>query len=42
MIIGNKPGEGFCDSCFSGNYATAVPTDGDKDRFEKKISEKNK
>ena len=40
MLIGNKPGEGFCDGCFSGNYATAIPTEGEKDRFEKKISEK--
>ncbi|NLD10425.1 MAG: amidophosphoribosyltransferase, partial [Clostridiales bacterium] len=40
MLIGNKPGEGVCDGGFSGNYATAIPTEGEKDRFEKKISEK--
>ncbi|MGN0708615.1 MAG: amidophosphoribosyltransferase, partial [Anaerovoracaceae bacterium] len=38
MIIGNKPGEGFCSACFGTGYPTAVPT-GQKDRFEQKINE---
>ncbi len=38
MLIGTKCGEGYCDACFSGEYATEVPT-GDKNRFESKISE---
>lgn len=40
MLIGAQPGEGFCDSCFSGNYPTETPTEGERNRFEKKISEK--
>lgn len=39
MLIGKAPGQGFCDSCFSGNYDTAVPERTEKNRFEKKISE---
>ncbi|MFW5677505.1 MAG: amidophosphoribosyltransferase [Acetivibrio ethanolgignens] len=38
MLIGTKCKEGYCDACFSGDYATEVPT-GDKNRFETKISE---
>lgn len=38
LLIGTAPGEGFCDGCFSGRYATAIPSDGDKNRFERKIS----
>lgn len=38
MLIGTKCNEGYCDACFSGDYATEVPT-GDKNRFETKISE---
>jgi amidophosphoribosyltransferase len=29
----------YCDACFSGNYATDIPTDVRKDRFEQKLSE---
>lgn len=31
---------GFCTACFGGEYPTAVPTCGDKDRFEKKLHQK--
>ena len=27
----------YCDACFSGKYATEIPTDVRKDRFEQKI-----
>ncbi|MDO4384208.1 MAG: hypothetical protein Q4C18_06925, partial [Eubacteriales bacterium] len=37
MIIGNKPGEGFCSACFGTGYPTPVPT-GQKNRFEEKIN----
>jgi len=40
MLIGSQPGVGYCDSCFSGTYPTETPTEGEKNRFEKKISEK--
>ena len=33
---------GFCTACFGGGYPTAVPKDGGKDRFECKISEKER
>jgi len=33
---------GFCSACFSGDYPTAVPADTRKDRFESRLSEKNK
>ena len=29
--------DGFCTACFDGGYPTAVPTEGEKNRFEKKI-----
>ena len=29
--------DGFCTACFGGEYPTAVPADGLKSRFEKKI-----
>lgn len=32
--------KGFCAACFGGDYPTAVPQAADKNRFEKKISEK--
>lgn len=33
---------GFCTACFGGGYPTPIPQDGGKDRFESKISEKEK
>ena len=33
-------GTGYCSACFEGNYPTAVPRDSDKDRFERKLSER--
>ena len=33
---------GFCTACFGGGYPTSTPKDGGKDRFECKISEKEK
>ncbi len=30
----------YCSACFDGNYPTAVPTDARKDRFERKLSQK--
>ena len=32
--------ECHCDACFTGRYPTSVPTDSRKDRFERKLSEK--
>jgi len=32
-------GKGFCTACFSGNYPTQIPTQTEKNRFERKISE---
>lgn len=32
---------GFCTACFGGGYPTAIPSGGGKDRFERKISERN-
>ncbi len=40
MIIGNKPGEGFCSACFGTGYPTPVPT-GQKNRFEEKINKED-
>ena len=40
MLIGTAPGEGYCHACFSGEYPTEVPNTSAKNRFEKKISEK--
>lgn len=31
---------GFCTACFDGDYPTAIPPEGAKNRFETKISEK--
>jgi len=31
---------GFCDACFTGEYATAIPEDTRKDRFEQKLTGK--
>ena len=36
------PAQGFCTACFSGNYPTELPTDPRKNRFEGKISEREK
>lgn len=33
--------EGFCNACFTGEYATAVPENVSKNRFEKRLSERN-
>lgn len=30
-----------CDACFTGRYPTAVPADTGKDRFERKLSERD-
>lgn len=37
-----KSGCGYCSACFDGNYPTEVPSDTRKDRFERKLSEKEK
>lgn len=34
--------KGFCTACFGGEYPTAIPSRGDKDRFERKIKRKIK
>lgn len=34
--------EGFCTACFGGEYPTSVPTNGEKDRFERKLQRKVK
>lgn len=33
---------GICSACFNGKYPTEIPTDTRKDRFERRLSEKNK
>lgn len=33
-------GDEYCSACFDGRYATSVPDEGDKNRFEQKLSEK--
>lgn len=33
-------GDEYCSACFDGKYATTVPDEGDKNRFEQKLSEK--
>ena len=35
-------GEGYCTACFGTEYPTEIPTKTDKDRFERKLSEKDK
>ena len=35
-LAGDAPG-GFCTACFGGGYPTAIPSAGEKDRFENKI-----
>ncbi len=34
--------EGFCTACFGGEYPTAIPSHGNKDRFERKLKDKIK
>lgn len=38
-LIGNC---GYCSACFNGDYPTPIPSDTRKDRFEQKLSERNK
>ena len=38
-LIGAQCGEGYCSACFDGDYPTRVPEQGEKNRFEFKISE---
>ena len=33
---------GYCSACFGGGYPTPIPADTRKDRFERRLSEKNK
>lgn len=40
MLVGKAPGEGYCHACFSGEYPTEQPCSAIKNKFEKKISEK--
>lgn len=40
MLAGGADSKGFCAACFGGEYPTAIPKAGEKNRFEKKISEK--
>lgn len=40
--LGELTGSGdYCSACFSGKYPTQIPTDTRKDRFERKLSERN-
>ena len=32
--------EGYCNACFSGEYATSVPENTNKNRFERRLSER--
>lgn len=38
-LVGNSQ---FCGACFDGCYPTSIPADTRKDRFERKLSEKNR
>lgn len=40
MLIGTKPGCGYCSACFDNNYPTEIPQDSGKSKFEHKINEK--
>ncbi len=40
LLIGVPAGEGFCHACFTGEYPTEVPNVTDKNRFERKLSER--
>ena len=35
-------GENFCSACFNGDYPTKIPTDTRKDRFEQRLSDRQK
>ncbi len=39
-LAGGTDCKGFCAACFGGEYPTAIPKAGEKNRFEKKISER--
>ena len=39
-LIGVENGCGYCDACFTNNYPTAIPTSSEKNKYSKKISEK--
>ena len=41
MLIGAKPGEGFCQACFTGEYPTKVPNADIKNKYEQKIGKFN-
>lgn len=41
-LAGAADGCGYCTACFSGDYPTEIPTETNKDRFEHKLSDKNK
>lgn len=40
MLIGVPAGKGFCHACFTGEYPTEIPSVTDKNRFERKLSER--
>ena len=40
LLIGAVKGEGYCASCFNGEYPTQVPQKIEKNRFEGKLSER--
>lgn len=40
LIIGTDNKCGYCSACFDNDYPTKIPSNGMKNRFEKKISEK--
>ena len=41
MACGGE-GKGFCTACFGGEYPTAIPKATDKNRFERKLSQREK
>lgn len=40
LLIGAPAGEGFCHACFTGEYPTEIPNVTEKNRFERKLSER--
>ena len=40
MLIGVPRGCGYCSACFDGNYPTEIPSCTDKNKFERKLSER--